>query len=187
MSAFGAPWKDIDDTREGTPYVVDNDGWGWFFIFIIVAVPFLIVGSVIVNISTWVCNHPILSLSIYLILTFLIGIFFYARSSMRHRICGIIATILTIAPLGMGVALYAIPYVMIEGSFSSIFDWVLVAAFLFGIMFFIFAICNLLKNGLIHLIIGFVFFILAYFFITGLISSESEIISWEAIKSLYGI
>ena len=28
MSAFGSPWKDIDDTREGTPYIVDNDGWG---------------------------------------------------------------------------------------------------------------------------------------------------------------
>ena len=187
MSAFGSPWKDIDDTRKGTPYVVDNDGWGWFLIFIVVSIPFLIIGSLIANISTWVCNHPILSLSIYLILTLLIGIIFYARSSMRHRICGIIATFLTIAPLGMGVALYAMPYVMIEGSFSSIFDWVLVAAFLFGIMFFIFSICNLLKNGLIHLVIGLVFFILAYFFITRLISSESNIISWEVIKSLYGI
>lgn len=187
MSAFGSPWKDIDDTREGTPYVVDNDGWGWFFIFILVSIPFLIIGSVIANISLWVCNHPIVSLSIYLVLTFLIGIVFYARSSMRHRICGIIATFLTIAPLGMGVALYAIPYVMIEGSFSSIFDWVLVAAFLFGITFFIFAICNLLKNGMIHLMIGFVFFISAYFLITGLISSESGIISWEVIKSLYRI
>ena len=187
MSAFGSPWKDIDDTRKGTPYVVDNDGWGWFFVFIIVSVPFLLVGGIIVNISIWVCSHPILSLGIYILLTFLFGVFFYSRSLMQHRICGVIATILTMIPLAMGVSLYAVPYVLVAGSLSSIFDWVLVVSFLFGITFFIFSICNLLKNGLIHLFIGFVFFVFAYFFINRLISSGSEVISWEVIKNLYGI
>lgn len=187
MSAFGSPWKDIDDTKSGTPYIVDNDGWGWFFIFIIVSVPFLLIGGVIFNISTWICSHPVLSLGVYVVLTFLIGIVFYSRSSMQHRICGVIATVLTMIPLAMGVGLYAIPYVIVTGSFSSIFDWMLVAAVLFGITFFIFSICNLLKNGLIHLFIGLTFNILACFFVIGLIYSESEVISWEVIKNLYGI
>lgn len=186
MSAFGSPWKDIDDTKSGTPYIVDNDGWGWLFLFIIVSVPFLLVGGAIANVSAWVCRHPVLSLSIYVLLTLLIGVFFYSRSLMRHRICGVVATILTMIPLGMGVGLYAVPYVVVTGSLSSVFDWVLVAAILFGITFFIFSICNTLKNGLIHLIIGLAFFVLAIFFIIGLISSESEVISWEVIKKVYG-
>lgn len=37
MSAFSPPWKDIDDTRPGAPYVVDSDGWGWFALFIIIS------------------------------------------------------------------------------------------------------------------------------------------------------
>ena len=186
MSAFSPPWKDIDDMEPGELYLVDNDGWGWFGIFIAVAVPFLIVGSAVARISTLICTHPVLSLSIYSAFAILFGVFFYRRPSARHRICGVIATALTMAPLGMGVALYAIPFVMLKGSFSAFFDWVLVFAFLFGIMFFIFSICNLLKNGLIHLILGVAFLVFTYFFITGLISSESDILSWEAIKNLYG-
>lgn len=186
MSAFGSPWKDIDDTKPRTPYVVDNDGWGWFFIFILVAVPFLGIGAVVVQLSSVVCDHPIASLLVYVALTLLVGGIFYARPTIRHRICGVVATALTMAPLGMGVALYAVPFVMLEGSFSAITDWILVAAFLFGITFFIFAICNLLKNGLTHLVIGLIFFVFAWFFITGLISSESDVITWENIRTLYG-
>ena len=29
MSAFENPWGDIDKTKEGAPYVVSDDGWGW--------------------------------------------------------------------------------------------------------------------------------------------------------------
>lgn len=186
MSAFGSPWKDIDDTNPGTPYVVDNDGWGWLFIFIIAAIPFLLVGSAICYISSWICTHPILAATIYLIISFLFGIIFYSRFSMKHRVCGIIATVVTMLPLEMGVGFYAIPYTMLEGSFFAFFDWVLVTAFLFGIIFFIFSICNLLKNGLIHLVIGVVFLALAYLFVRSLILSESDVLSKEAIKQIYG-
>lgn len=186
MSAFGSPWKDIDDTKPGTPYVVDNDGWGWFFVFILLAVPFLAIGAVVVQFSSVVCDHPIVSLLAYVALTLLVGGIFYARPTIRNRICGVIATALTMAPLGMGVALYTIPFVMLDGSFSSVVDWVLVAALLFGITFFIFSICNLLRNGLTHLVIALIYFIIAYFFITGLISSESDIMTWESIRNLYG-
>ena len=186
MSVFGPPWEDIDDTKAGTAYVVNSDGWGWFAIFIIVAIPFLAVGTVIYQISSWISNHPILSGIIYLMITFLSGIIFYSRPTMRHRICGIIATIITMLPLGIGVGLYAIPYVMLDGSFSSAFDWVLITLFAYGIIFFIFSICNILRNGIIHMIIGVVFLVFASLLISGLISSASEVLSWEAILQLYG-
>ena len=113
MSAFSPPWKDIDDTRPGTPYVVDSDGWGWFALFIVLTIPFLAIAGVVVGFSALICAHPIVSLLCYVVLTLVIGGAFYARAAIRHRICGVIATVLTMAPLGMGVALYAIPYVML--------------------------------------------------------------------------
>lgn len=186
MSAFGSPWKDMDDTRPGTPYVVDNNGWGWFFVFLLVAIPFLMVGGLIAQISTWVCLHPILSSLLYLLLAFICGVIFYSRSSMRHRVCGVAAALLTWLPLSLGAGLYMIPYVMLEGSVSSFLDWVLVAALLFGITFFIFSICNLLRNGLIHLFISLLFFVLSVIFIMALISSESDLLSWSSIQCLYG-
>lgn len=186
MSAFRPPWKDIDDTRPGTPYVVDSDGWGWFALFIVISIPFLAIAGVVVRFSALICAHPIASLLCYVALTLVLGGAFYARPTIRHRICGVMATALTMAPLGMGVALYAVPYVTLEGSFSAIIDWVLVAAFLFGITFFIFAICNLLKNGRTHLVIAIIFLVFACFLITGMISSEADVVNWESIRNLYG-
>lgn len=187
MSAFSPPWKDIDDTRPGAPYVVDSDGWGWFALFIIISIPFLAVAGVVVQLSALVCAHPIASLLGYTALTLLIGIIFYARAAIRHRICGVIATVLTMAPLGMGVALYAVPYVMLAGTFSAVFDWILVTGMLFGIIFFIFAVCNLLKNGFIHLIIGLIFCVVMWFFITGQITAQADVLTWESIRNLYGL
>ena len=186
MSAFSPPWKDIDDTRPGTPYVVDSDGWGWFALFIVISIPFLAVAGVVVQLSAVVCAHPFASLLCYVTLTLVIGGVFYARPTIRHRICDVIATVLTMAPLGMGVALYAVPFVMLEGSFSAIIDWVLVAALLFGMTFFIFVICNLLKNGRTHLVIAIIFLVFACFLITGMISSEADVVNWESIRNLYG-
>ncbi len=186
MSAFSPIWKDIDDTKQGTPYVVDSDGWGWFALFIFISIPFLMIGGAVLQTSYWICQHLILSIIVYLAVSFIIGVIFYFRNSVKHRICGIIASVISMVPLGLGVFLYAIPYVMLDDSFSSIFDWILVAALLFGVMYFIFSICNLLKNGLTHLIIAIVFLAISCFFIFGLISSESDIITWEAIKRVYG-
>ena len=62
LSTFGSPWGDIDDTNAKTPYVVDSDGWGWFFLLVLLAIPFFLVGSAMVSISAWICTHPILSI-----------------------------------------------------------------------------------------------------------------------------
>ena len=105
---------------------------------------------------------------------------------MRHRLCGVIAAVISILPFGMGMGLYAIPSVMLKGTISSFFDWALVAAFLFGIVFFIFSVCNILRNGLTHLVIGVVFFAFVSFLIMGCILPGSKILSLESIKQLYG-
>ena len=187
LSAFGSPWGDIDNTRPGSVYVVGTDGWGWFALFILASIPFLIIGGMLTCFSAWVCQHPILVMSIYEIFSLLVGVVFYMRPVMRHRICGVIASVLTVAPLGMDIALYAIPYLLLKGTFSAIFDWVLVAALLFGIAFFIFSICNLLKNGIPHLVMALIFFILSATCIIRVVSLGNGEISWQVIRALYGL
>ena len=44
MSAFGNPWGDIDKTKEGAPYVVSDDGWGWLGLAILALVPVVFMG-----------------------------------------------------------------------------------------------------------------------------------------------
>lgn len=187
MSAFGSPWGDIDNTKPGSVYVVGTDGWGWFGLFILASVPFLIIGNILICFSTWVCQHPILVISLYVIFSLLVGIVFYMRPAMRHRICGIIASVLTVAPLGMGIALYAIPYILLEGTFSATFDWLLVAALLSGIAFFIFSICNLLRNGIPHLVMALIFFILSATCIIRVVSLGNGVVTWQVIHVLYGL
>ena len=185
MSTFGSPWGDIDDTKAKTPYVVDHDGWGWFFLLVLLAILFFLVGSAMVSISAWICTHPILSILGYSLLSALIGVIFYSRVSMKHRMCGIVAAIGTMLPFEIVIGFYAIPFVMLEGSFSSIFDWFLVAVLLFSSTFFVFSICNLLKNGIIHLIISVVFILLGCCFVLILISSESSLITLDSIRKVY--
>lgn len=54
---------------------------------------------------------------------------------MKHRICGVIASVATMLPLGMSVGFYAIPIIVLEESFSSMFNGILAAALLFGVMY----------------------------------------------------
>ena len=159
MGAFSPIWKDIDDTSPGTPYIVDSDGWGWFFVFILLSIPFLAVGSALVWTRNIVCAYPVLSAAIYIVLCGLFGIVFYGRRSFRHRVFGIIGSMLTLFPLGTAVGFYIIPY-------------------------FIFSICNLVKNGLIHFVLGIVFFAIVLFMVVGNLSSSTDV-NWEVIKQIY--
>lgn len=186
MSSFGSPWKDIEETEPGSVYVVGNDGWGWFFLFILVSLPFLAVAQAVVSASAWICMHPWLSAVSYLLISLLAGIVFYSRRTMQHHIWGIAATVLTMLPLAMGIGLYAIPYIALQGTLSATFDWVLIAAFTSVITYFIFSICNLLKDGRKHFVIGTIFCMVSAFFVYRLIVMEGELLTWPAILQVYG-
>ena len=186
MSAIGSPWNDIDKTKPQTPYVVDNDGWGWFLLFIIVALPFLLLFGVIFKISNFICLHPILSALVFLVISLITGIFIYSKHTTKHKFCGVISTVITFLPLGLVTVIYTIPHVMFEDSFSSFFDLILIELFLLGFIYFILAICRLLKNGLTHLLISIVFFSLSLLIIKSLVASESGIITLESLYILYG-
>lgn len=185
MGAFSPMWKDIDDTKPGAPYIVDSDGWGWFFLFILLSIPFLAVGSVLVWARDIVCEHPLISAIVYFLICGIFGMAFYWNRSIKHRICGLLGSMLTLLPLGTAVAFYVIPYLQTGNLLSVTFDFILIAAIIVIITYFIFSICNLLRNGLIHLIVGTIFFSIVFLMVMGNLSS-SEDMNWEVIKQLYG-
>lgn len=187
MGAFGNPWKDIDETRPGTPYVVDSTGWGWALIFILASIPCLFVAGIIMNLSEAFCQHPFLFSALYLCISLFLGVVFYHRRYIRHRVLGIIATVFTLLPLWIAAFFYTIPIVVLDPSFSAFFNWMVVTALIVGIIYFIFAICRLLENGLIHLVVASIFLLLSIFFIRGLIASGDDILSWDAICGVYAL
>lgn len=186
MSAFEDPWGDIDKTENKTPYVVGSEGWGWMFIFLLLAIPFLIVGRYLYAFSTAICHYPIIAGSVYLGVSFLVGIIFYRKSDMKCRLCGWFASILTLLPLGLGIGFYAIPYLLIKGTFAGAFEWILVFACLFGISFFIFSLSSLLKNGFIHLVMASIYSLIVIVVLYRHLTGAGEF-TFEQIKELYGL
>ena len=55
MSAFGNPWGDIDKTKEGAPYVVSDDGWGWLGLAILALVPVVFMGFALQPLLAYSC------------------------------------------------------------------------------------------------------------------------------------
>lgn len=175
MSSFSfIVWKDPNG----------NGGGLWLFIVLLIALPFLYMGLAIGSLSDIICAHPLLFATLYLILSIVIGVSFYNQPGMKHCGLGVIASILTILPFGMLSGLYAIPFIQLEGgSFDSIFDWILIAAIVLGITYFIFSICNLLGNGRVHFVLALIFFSISCLFGWGAIQN----FSWETICAIYGL
>ena len=70
MSAFGNPWGDIDKTKEGVPYVVSDDGWGWLGLAILALVPVVFMGFALQGMANFISSHPIWIIVGYILLTF---------------------------------------------------------------------------------------------------------------------
>ena len=164
---------------------MDHTGWGWFAVFLLFAMTFFLVAMSVVRISYLIAMHPFLSCCGYLLGAFLLGCFFYGRSGMKNRAVGVIAFVIGQLPLGAAMGLYAIPYVLLSESFFAALDWVLIAGMLFGVDFFVLSIAKVLKNGWIHLLLSVLFLGIGCAFISGLLYSERELLSWAAIQAVY--
>lgn len=186
MSAFGSPWGDLDRTPANTPYVVDSDGWGWFALFLIFALPFFCLGILITQLAETVCAHPHMTVFIYLIISSVFSFIFNIRMQQRFKILGIFATILAMIPFMLVQVLYLIPYIVQNSLFASVFEWIIVTAVIGGISFFILAISNVIRNGMIQLTISMIFLAVTIVILHSYISS-SEDINWSFILSLYNL
>ncbi|MGN1249918.1 MAG: hypothetical protein ACI4XW_07535, partial [Candidatus Spyradocola sp.] len=172
MPAFGDPWGDIDRTRPGQIYLVESDGWGWFMIFILLALPFFILGLFLTQLSAAICEHPYITICVYSIFAIVFSIAFNIFTHQRFKVVGTIATILTLTPIFLVQILYMIPYISQNSLFGAVFEWLVVTAMMVGLTFFILAMMNLLKNGWIHLGVAAVFLALTVFILYKHLSSS---------------
>lgn len=183
MSAFGSPWGDIDQTPPGTPYIVDSDGWGWFLLLILFAVPILLVASILSEAGGLLFRHPYLCGGIYIALSAWISFLKYRDKPKVHRVPGMFAAFLTMLPLGIAEGLYALPYLVLNSLISGLFEWLIVTAFVLAITVFLMSV---IKNGFLHLFLALLFFMLTTLLVLGVLRS-SDLVNWDAIYKLYTV
>ena len=137
-------------------YSNDSSGWGWFAFFILLLVPFFIVGVWVREAAAFIFSHPVLSAIIYAALSFLLGFFFYFRKRIKHKALGIVAVVVSFVPVAIIQVCFALPEMLenvdTAGFFSNVFGWIIVTFFSVGICVFLNLICGLLKNGVKHLV-----------------------------------
>lgn len=183
MSAFKAPWSDIEETYPGQPYVVDSNGWGWFAIFMLLALPFFLIWLFLHRFANAVCEHPYVFAGIYLAISCIFGFILYWNKAKKHPFLGFLAVVLTLLPIAWVQGIYAIPYVLLkDGFFWVTIEWLLVTAAIVGATVFVMVISNTLGNGLMHLMIAMVFFVI----IVLLVKPPNDLTT-EAIKKMYGL
>ena len=185
--AFDPMWKDIDETRPGTPYVVDSTGWGWFGLFILLTVPVLMVYGIVACVTGWVVSQPVVAAGIYLGIGLVAGLLIYCLGQARFRVVGVFATVLTVLPLGLAMALYAIPYLMIQEGFSALVDWVLILIILGIISLMILFWAGSLENGLIHFLLALAFLgLVSMILYSWWTETSHDWITWSKLLELYG-
>lgn len=184
MGMFDPMWSDVDRTRQGEPYVVSSDGWGWFAILIMLAMPFFLMGIILLNFAETVCAHPYISAGLYFLFALIFSFIFYGRGNKKCKGLGVVASVITLLPFAMVEGLYMIPYILQNSLFSAVFEWIIVTVFIGAITFFLLAISNILGNGLIHLIIAIAFCVIVFLILNNMFDSSSEI-NWDVIRTLY--
>ena len=185
MSAFDSWSDEIERTPPGQPYVVDSSGWGWFMLFYLAALPFIVLSVLIEDFAKWYAEHLILCLIIFALHSCIIGILLYRRRNYKHRVLGVIASLLTTAPLACFMTRYLIPFVILEPGFDAVFDFILIILLLFGGQVLVFSLCRLFKNGLAHLFLSALFIGVSFLLLIVAVNSEKDLLTFDAILSLY--
>lgn len=185
MGAFDPIFSDIDRTRPGQPYVVDSNGWGWFMLIMLAILPFFILSLLISSISEFFKTHLTLCVVGYLLLSFGLGLILYNNKQIRHRMLGIVATVLTMAPIAIVQIAYAIPYVLAKPGFGAAFEFILVLALTAGGSIFVFSISRLLRNGAVHLVMALIFLGISVLFTYLLVGSEPDIFTENYFSTIY--
>lgn len=188
MSAFGSPWGEIDETRPGVPVVVDSNGWGWFGLLFLLALPLMVIGGVSRQVCAWIEEHLVIFVILYVASFIVLGLVLYARPNARHRIFGVVATVLTAVPLGLVLVLYFVPYALSRDSVFEVATSCLSTVGLLGaVMFLILSVGALLRNGARHFAIAFAFSAIGIAISFVSMFYGSALVSFESFNSFYGL
>ena len=188
MSAFGNPWGDIDKTKEGAPYVVSDDGWGWLGLAILALVPVVFMGFALQGMANFISSHPIWIIVGYILLTLGIGAISYKRKTGLWNVLGMVATSISFLPILLTEMLVEIPSIVragdsVGGMIELLIEWIFITLMVVGIAVFVHAVNMLTISPVRHLIMG-----LVYCVVTGLIlAKQLNVERIIELKTVYGI
>lgn len=188
MSAFENPWGDIDKTKEGAPYVVSDDGWGWLGLAILALVPVVFMGFALQGMANFISSHPIWIIVGYILLTLGIGAISYKRKTGLWNVLGMVATSISFLPILLTEMLVEIPSIVragdsVGGMIELLIEWIFITLMVVGIAVFVHAVNMLTISPVRHLIMG-----LVYCVVTGLIlAKQLNVERIIELKTVYGI
>lgn len=155
-------YDEYADTLYVSEDTSDSSGYGWLVFFILLALPFFIIGTCVWHVANFVFARPVLSAFIYIIATIILSSIFYSRKKIKHKLLGIVAVAVSLFSVAIIQVFYALPQ-MLELStdlagLSNIFGWMIITFFSVGTCVFLNLICGLLKNGIKHLVASSIYF-----------------------------
>lgn len=102
-------------------------------------------------IAKFVDKLPVVAALIYLLICTVSGFIMYFGQN-KHKICGIIAVVLTLVPFGLAQGLWLMPEVAYDCDFGSWFGWLFFTVLIGVGTVFALALLMLFRNGKRHLI-----------------------------------
>lgn len=167
--------------------IVFSGEWTWFAMLLLMAVPFALLLFFMEKAALFFARHLILIGLVYLVASLALAAVIYLPSGKRWRVPGFAAVLLTTIPTFLALTFYLVPFEALDPGFDAIFDFFLIMLLYLGGAILITAISRYLKNGLIHLVIAAVYFVLCLLFLRSAISTEADLISSESLKTLYAL
>lgn len=159
--------------------------WTWFAMLLLMAIPFALFLLLMEKAALFFARHLLLIGVIYLLASLALALGIYLPSGKRWRAAGVIAVLLTTAPTFLTLTLYLVPFEVFDPGFDAVFDFFLMMLPNLGGAILVVAISRYLKNGLTHLVIAAVYFVLCLLLLRFAASTERDIISAQSLKALY--
>ena len=95
----------------------------------------------------------------------MLGDLLYKRKATNRKL-GIVAVVVSLLPIAIAQACYAIPYILShDGAIGVAFEWMIVTFITVGISFFVIQISLLFRDGVKHLMVAVVYLFIALIFI----------------------
>ena len=153
------------DRDTDTLYVSRGDGFGWFALLFVLATPFFIIAVWLRQYALFASEHALLSWVVFFGLSVVLGDLLYKRKATNRKL-GIVAVVVSLLPIAIAQACYAIPYILShDGAIGVAFEWMIVTFITVGISFFVIQISLLFKNGIKHLMVAAVYLFIVLIFI----------------------
>lgn len=167
--------------------IIFSGEWTWLAMLLLMAIPFALLLLLMEKAALFFARHIIIIGVVYLLASLALAAVIYLPSGKRWRVPGFVAVLLTTIPTFLALTFYLVPFEALKPGFDAVFDFILLMLPHVGGAVLITAISRHLKNGLTHLVIAAVYFVLCLLLLRFAISTERDIISLDSLKALYAL